>query len=107
MSDSAATVAQPPTEFPSPTTDVVFADGVWSLTSSPAVVKYYLARFDPSFAGDGRVQVNAVVQVVMPIDGFVNMFAFFEAQLRDLINRGFVSEERLEQARAVLRQVKT
>ena len=104
MSDSAvATVAQPPTQFPSPTTQVVFADGVWSLTNSPAVVKYYLARLDPSFAGDGKVQANPVVQVIMPIGGFVDMCVFFEAQLRDLVNRGFVSEERLAQARAVFR----
>lgn len=107
MSDSVApAVAQPLTPFPSPTTEVLFADGVWSLTNSPSVVKYYLVRLDPSFAGDGKVQANPIAQIVMPIDGFVNMFAFFEAQLQNLVNGGVVSHEHLERARAVFPKVK-
>jgi hypothetical protein len=106
--DVGANALRPPTQFPSsPTVEVVFADYVWSLTNSPAVVKYYLARFDPSFSGDGRVQPTPVVQIVMPMDGFISMVAFFEAQLKILVAAGVVSEARLAQARAVFEQPQT
>jgi hypothetical protein len=62
----------PPFNFPT-----VFADGVLSMANSPSVVKFYLARVEPSFAGDGRSQMQAFAQVIMPIDGFAMMFVFF------------------------------
>jgi hypothetical protein len=55
------------TDFPGPQFPTVFADGVTSLVNSPTVVKFFLARIEPSFAGDGKSQTQAFAQVVMPI----------------------------------------
>lgn len=101
---------RPPTqmlagEFPPPQFPTVFADAVQSLTNSPTNVKYFLARYEPSFVGDGRSQLQSFAQVIMPMDGFVSMFVFFEAQLRLFVQQGFITEQRLEELRAVfLRQ---
>lgn len=89
-------------DFPAPHFPTVFADGVSTLVNSPSVVKFFLARFDPSFAGDGRSQLQAIAQVVMPLDGFATMFVFFETQLRHLVQGGFISEARLAEIRAAL-----
>jgi len=90
-------------DFPSPQFPTVFADGVGSLINSPTVVKFFLARFEPSFSGDGRSQLQAFAQVVMPIDGFAAMFAFFEAQVRIMVQAGHLNEQRLAELRAMFK----
>jgi hypothetical protein len=86
----------PPANFPT-----VFADGVVSMSTSASVVKFFLARVEPNFAGDNTNQVQAFAQVIMPIDGFARMFVFFEAQLRILVQNGVVSEQSLAEMRSV------
>jgi len=86
----------PPANFPT-----VFADGVISMSNSASVVKFYLARVEPNFVGDNTNQVQAFAQVIMPIDGFATMFVFFEAQLRNLVQNGAVTEQRLAELRSV------
>ena len=88
-------------DFPPPQFPTVFADGVSTLVNSQTVVKFFLSRFEPSFKGDGRSQLQAFAQVVMPMDGFATMFVFFEAQLKTMIKAGYVSEERLAELRAI------
>lgn len=88
-------------DFPGPQFPTAFADGVLSLVYSPAVVKFFLARIEPSFAGDGKSQMQAFAQVVMPIDGFASMFAFFEAQLKLMVKGGLITEARLAELRNV------
>src|SRR5689334_19454912 len=97
-SDISATM---PGDLPPPQFPTVFADAVGSLVNSPSTVKFYLTRFDPSFQGDGRSQSQAIAQVVMPIEGFGFMFAFFEAQIRTMVNSGFVTETQLAEWRSV------
>jgi hypothetical protein len=79
MSDE--TAAKPatmqPGEYPPPHFPTVFADGVQSLITSPTVVKYFLMRFEPSFTGDGKSQMQAFAQVVMPLEAFASMSVFF------------------------------
>jgi hypothetical protein len=91
-----------PDDFPTSEFPAVFADGVISLVNSPAVVKFFLGRFEPSFSGDGRTQLNPITQIIMPIDGFANMFVFFEAQLRVLVQTGYITEARLTELRNIL-----
>jgi hypothetical protein len=101
MTDDAPTGQVQSAGFPSPTFPTVFADGVTSMANSASVVKFFLGRLEPSFAGDGRSQMQAFAQVVMPMDGFAMMFVFFEAQLRLLVQNGIVTEQRLSELRAV------
>ena len=70
------------------------------MANSPSVVKFYLARIEPSFAGDGTNHLQAFAQVIMPIDGFAMMFVFFEAQLRLLVQSGVITEQRLGELRS-------
>jgi len=86
----------PPANFPT-----VFADSVLSMANSPSVVKFYLARIEPNFAGDGTNQLQAFAQVIMPINGFARMFVFFEAQLRLLVQNGLITEQSLGEMRSV------
>lgn len=90
-----------PVDFPTPEFPTVFADGVISLVNSPAVVKFFLGRFDPSFAGDGRTQLNPITQIIMPMDTFANMCVFFEAQLRIFVQAGYITEARLTEIRNI------
>jgi hypothetical protein len=93
--------ATPPNDFPSPEFPTIFADNAGSLVNSASIVKFFLSRFDPSYQGDGRFQQQAVAQVIMPVEGFGFMFVFFEAQIRAMINRGFITEAQLAQWRSV------
>lgn len=99
-----ADAVSPPADFPGPQFPTVFADGVVSLINSPTVVKFFLGRIEPSFAGDGRSQSQAFAQVIMPIDGFAMMFAFFEVQLKLMIQGGLITEERLAELRKTFTQ---
>ena len=104
MPADAETTQNPLADFPAPQFPTVFADGVMSLANSPTVVKFFLSRFEPSFAGDGRSQMQAFAQVVMPMDGFASMVVFFEAQLRILVKAGYITEARLAELRAIFTQ---
>jgi len=99
-----ADAVSPTTDFPGPQFPTVFADGVVSLVNSPTVVKFFLGRIEPSFAGDGRSQMQAFEQVIMPMDGFAAMFVFFEVQLKSMMQRGLITEDRLAELRKVFTQ---
>ena len=88
------------TDFPPPGFPVVFADGVFSIANSPAFVKFYLYRYDPSFAGDGRSNNQPHVQIAMPMDAFASTCIFFEKALASYVAQGLISEKRLEVLRA-------
>jgi hypothetical protein len=101
MTDDATTGRTESGVFPPPNLPTVFADGVMSIANSSSVIKFFLARIEPSFAGDGRSQLQAFAQVIMPMDGFASMFVFFEAQLSVLVQSGVITEQRLAELRAV------
>ena len=105
MDADVETTEKPQADFPAPQFPNMFADGVMSLAYSPTVVKFFLSRFEPSFAGDGRSQMQAFAQVAMPLDGFASMVAFFEAQLRVLVRAGHITEARLAELRAIFTQI--
>ena len=86
----------PPVGFPT-----VFADGVLNLAISPAVVKFYLLRYEPSLKGTNEYQTQPVAQVVMPVDGFLSAAAFLGAQVELLIRSGFTTQERYDEYRRI------
>jgi hypothetical protein len=83
-----------------PDVPVIFADGVISQSWGPGISKFYLGRFD----GDPEAKKEAisvpVVQMVMPAEGFVQMVAFFEHRLKAMIEKGIVSQDSIDSARA-------
>ena len=94
-------------DFPTPQFSTVFADAVGSLANSPTIVKFFLSRFEPSFVGDGKSQLQPFAQVIMPVDGFASMFVFFEAHLKTMINAGHITETRLTELRSIFSRQET
>lgn len=84
----------PPFNFP-----VIFADGVQSIGWSAANIKFYLMRIEPSSIGSGKTQQQSFAQVVMPMDGFLSAFAFFEAAIEQLKKAELVKQERIDELR--------
>jgi hypothetical protein len=98
----ASDLVRPAEEFPEGNFPTVYVDGAWSMVNSEQIVKIYFQRIDPNFAGSGRNKANPVLQLVMPVDAFVALFAFFEAQLGSMLQpNGPVSNESLERVRAL------
>lgn len=85
--------------WPPETLPTVFADGIINLAQTGEVVKFYLARSDPSTntPNDNKVQVFA--QVVMTMSGFIDAALFFERAVNGYVERGIITSERVEAAR--------
>jgi hypothetical protein len=73
-----------PSDFPPAQLPTVFADGVINLATTSSIAKFYLARNDPSFTGDNRNRMQIFAQVVMPLSGFLQAFAFFERTIDNM-----------------------
>jgi hypothetical protein len=102
MSVKPAEAGFPPPHFPT-----VFADGVLNFANNPSVVKYFLARIEPNFGELGVYQIQPFAQVVMPLDGFVNMVCFFEEALKGMVRDGLISQARVDEHRANARAAAT
>jgi hypothetical protein len=96
-----AEITPPPAgiNYPQANFPTVFADGVMSLANSPTVVKFFLSRTEPNFAGDGTSINQAFAQVVMSMDGFAGTFAFFETAIKRFIAEGYITDVRLDELR--------
>jgi hypothetical protein len=90
-----------PSEYPPPTFPTVYADGVLNISNTATIVKFYLSRFDPSFTAAGPQRSQAFAQVIMPMDGFMATFTFFEAAINRYLSQGTITEERLNEMRRV------
>ena len=86
-------------QFPPEAMPTIFADGVANVAQSGEVAKFYLLRTDPSIntPNDNRPQV--VGQVVMSMSGFLDAAAFFEAIVKNYVEKGIVSREKVDEAR--------
>lgn len=74
-------------QYPPPNTPTFFADGVMNFNHSPEVAKFYWFRFDPAI-GLGPNQTQIVAQTAIPLSGFVQTVAFFQAAIHKLIGQG-------------------
>lgn len=91
-------------EYPGPGFGIAFADGAMAITNSPTIVKFFMYRFEPNFAGDGRTQPQPFAQVVMPMDGFAGMAVFFDIALRHFIANNLVDPQKVDEMRAALQR---
>jgi hypothetical protein len=87
-----------------PETPVIYADGVSDQSYGPGMSKFHLFRVDPA-PSSGVNELRSVVQIVMPLDSFVQMWAFFEHRLKLMIKDDVISREKIEQIRAGLRSL--
>ena len=83
---------------------VVYADAIASHAWTPNVSKFYLVRFDSDARARASNTETFVAQIVMPNNGFVNMFTFMEHRLKLMIEGGILSESDLEKSRNVWRK---
>lgn len=93
------------TGFPGAGFPVVYADAVTSLSNSPHVVKFYLARLDPHFDAKAPPRPHAFAQVIMSTDAFVQTCAFFESYLARMEHAGVVTRGQIEAAKQALAPV--
>ena len=91
--------------FPTRDVPAIFADGVSSIANSAALVKFYLYRTDPSTTGDGGTNNTITSQVVMPLDGFVATFIFFETAIRRYVEQGLVHEKQMNDLRGIIEKM--
>jgi hypothetical protein len=91
--------APPDIDFPGKVIPTVFADGIFNLANSAHVVKFYMFRLDPSMTNQQVAQVIPCLQIVLPLDGFINAFAFLEAAVEKLRRQGVITEGVLNVAR--------
>lgn len=91
----AKSVPYPPLGFPT-----VFADAALNMAPQDGVVRFYLARLDPAMDGSLNSQFQPVIQVAMPVTGFLQMAVFFQAAIDEYVKRGIVSKTQLDELRA-------
>lgn len=83
-----------------PNTPTVYADGILSFANTGHVAKMYFARFDSSAADINQAYTNVTVQIIMPLDGLLNMYSFLEKSVLGLIQEGVLSADDLNRLRA-------
>lgn len=90
-----------PSQFPPADLPTVFVDGVLNIANSPTLVRFYLARFNPTLDGSSQTQTQPVTQVIMPFDSFVQTTIFFQRALDNFINQGLISQDRVQEIRRI------
>lgn len=74
-------------------TPTFFADAVSSMWWTQEAVKVFFLRVDPDPRGIEAPTPVAALQVVMPTNGFLNMFVYFQHRVNMLVDAGTVSRE--------------
>ena len=104
MNDEPADQPSPPV-YPPPDFPLLFADNVSNFAYGQSLIRLYFVRNDPSFsAGTNEAKTQPVVQLVMPIDGFVATTLFFEHVLSVLISEKVLSQAHVDELRATIPQ---
>lgn len=85
--------------FPSVSFPTIFVDGISNSSISHQMVKYYFHRFEPSFQGGSQFQVQPVAQIVTSVDSFAYAALFLNQQMELLIERGFLTREKVDEMR--------
>jgi hypothetical protein len=86
-----------PAQFPT-----IFTDGFWNVAvNKNGVIKIYLVRNDPAFNSSNN-RLTVFSQLVVPIGGFIASVIFLEKQLKALVADGHVSQQQVDEARAIL-----
>jgi hypothetical protein len=89
-------------EYPATTFPTAFADTISSLAYSPTTVKYFLARFEPDLRGSNSTKSQPFAQVVMPMDGFLAAFCFFENRIKRFLEEGHITQAKLDEFRKLV-----
>ncbi|MBB3770987.1 hypothetical protein FHS55_001582 [Angulomicrobium tetraedrale] len=88
-----------PADFPATFTPTMFADLAMNHAAANGVHKFYLARVDPSFSDGGKNNLSPCVQIVMPEAGFLNLVAFFNTSIAQMLSDGRIKQEDVDATR--------
>lgn len=77
----------------------IFADGVISQNWGPGISKFYFGRLDADPEAKQDATSVTVAQIIMPVEGFVSMVAFFEHRLKAMLAQGIVTQDALDKSR--------
>lgn len=78
----------------------VLAHDIVSHTLRGGINYLYLGRFDANPMGGVALNMKIVLQVAMPLDGFLNSFFMLEATIRKMQMEGVVTKEMVKAGRA-------
>lgn len=82
-----------------PEIPVIFADTAASHSYGPGIAKFYLMRFDSDPWGRPESKMTPVAQVIMPAEGFLGLFTFFEQRLKTMVAQGILTQAQVEASR--------
>ena len=99
MSDQSVVPPNDDANYPPPFLPAVFIDGVTSVTWVSSVAKFYLSRFEPHLRASGPSREQPIVQVIMPVLGFVHAALFFERVLKRMIDDGTLTQAQVDELR--------
>jgi hypothetical protein len=88
-----------PSEYPGEQIPTIFADGVANIANTGQIAKFYLFRFDPSLQHPSRARPTAAAQIVVSLDGLVNMMTFLEQAVAKLVQQGIILQSVVDAAR--------
>ena len=91
-------ISPPDVNYPGMTIPTIFADGIMNLANSAHIVKFYMFRLDPSVSDVGQARAIPCAQVVLPLDGFINTFAFMQNAVDSLLKQGIITQQALDDA---------
>jgi|SRR5665213_1711206 len=79
----------------------IFADGVTGVFWNAGVMKIYFSRTDGEVFGRtiNPAHISPVGQIFMPLSGFAVMTAFFESQMKQLLEKGQFPREEYQKMR--------
>ncbi|MEQ8377349.1 MAG: hypothetical protein RIC34_00795 [Parvibaculum sp.] len=99
--NQAASIPDGPVFPPYPAVPTFAVDYVPSVSYGIGNVKFYMCRLDSELYAR-ETTVVPVLQAIMPNQAFAHMVVFFDKQLENMIERGLVSKEEVENMRQVL-----
>jgi hypothetical protein len=78
---------------------VIYADGILNQVRAPGISKFHFFRDDAVVGDSSQYTKVEVLQIIMPVNGFVDMLAFFEHRLKLMIEKGQTTQEFVDSRR--------
>jgi hypothetical protein len=87
--------------FNFPTT---YADGILSIAGGFPITRMFLYRIEPNMFGTGGLQTVPTAQIVMPLDGVLNLKLFIDSFINNLIQTNQLTAEQFEKFKSEFKQ---
>jgi hypothetical protein len=85
--------------YPNSDVPTIYADGVLNVAPSAQIVKFYLHRISASFSGSNDFQVQPIAEIAMPLGSFLQVAAFFQKNVDDMLSANLIKQADYEAAK--------